>query len=398
MVYADAVVATIPVTLSDHDGDSIQDFSDRAILEVSSATNPYDVTINDQISCESIPNAVWSTFPNTCTIITDQTIASGEIWTVDPLVELVINSDTVVEIGGTINSGDITINAYTVIINGPINATGDITINAFGEIFINASLFATGNITLSASIDQMPPTIGPVSNITQDATKPDGATINYDLPTVTDDTDPNPTISCEPVSGSFFPIGITVVICTAQDAAGNISTASFPVTVEPPIVICSPFTIDQMIASGLFNVIDNRDETLGDVLTGTIFKDLILASDAGNVISGRAGADCIIGGAGNDVINGGIGSDEIFGLDGSDWLVGGFGSDAINGGSGNDVIAGGFGNDVMDGESGNDTIRGQQGSDSVTGGAGDDIINGGIGEDTCVSDAGDTTPATSCDL
>ncbi|MEW5701920.1 MAG: HYR domain-containing protein [Candidatus Zixiibacteriota bacterium] len=68
-----------------------------------------------------------------------------------------------------------------------------------------------------------------------------GAIVNYDL---------NSTDNCavvgetyEPPSGSFLPIGLTVVRCIATDAAGNEDTCFFNVyvnDVEPPVASCSP--------------------------------------------------------------------------------------------------------------------------------------------------------------
>jgi len=247
--------------------------------------------------------------------------------------------------------------------------------------------------------DIIPPTFGPfLSPPPQFATSSEGALVDYELPFVMDDIDLNPTISCEPSSGSLFPIGSTTVTCIAEDDSRNTSTLIFTVSVEPPLVgfACSPLFIDELISSEQYNVIDNRDGLLGNVLTGTIFNDLILASDAGNVISGMASADCIIGGAGNDIINGNAGQDQIFGNNGSDQLIGGFGNDLILGGSGNDEMSGGFGNDAMDGGPGSDTIQGQLGRDFLNGGTGDDSINGGLGDDICISDAKDTIPAILC--
>ena len=48
-----------------------------------------------------------------------------------------------------------------------------------------------------------------------------------------------PSLVCTPASGSFFPIGVTTVNCTATDTAGNVSRASFAVTVtdaEAPVI------------------------------------------------------------------------------------------------------------------------------------------------------------------
>jgi len=46
-----------------------------------------------------------------------------------------------------------------------------------------------------------------------------------------DNCDAQPTVICNPPSGSLFPIGTTTVTCTATDAAGNTSACSFTVTV-----------------------------------------------------------------------------------------------------------------------------------------------------------------------
>jgi hypothetical protein len=48
----------------------------------------------------------------------------------------------------------------------------------------------------------------------------------------------NVVVVCNPPSGSVFPAGTTAVTCTATDAAGNIATCGFNVTVndtEPPV-------------------------------------------------------------------------------------------------------------------------------------------------------------------
>ena len=104
---------------------------------------------------------------------------------------------------------------------------------------IFATWYANVHIFVSKAINDTPPpgdiaspTIGSVSDITIDAAGPNGAIVNYDLPEVTDDTDPNPTISCNPSSGSLFPIGTTTVTCTAEDESGNTASANFDVQVS----------------------------------------------------------------------------------------------------------------------------------------------------------------------
>ena len=65
------------------------------------------------------------------------------------------------------------------------------------------------------------------------ATSSGGAIATFTA-TATDLVDPVPVVSCSKASGSTFPIGDTVVTCTATDAAHNQSHASFTVTVNDP--------------------------------------------------------------------------------------------------------------------------------------------------------------------
>ncbi len=149
---------------------------------------------------------------------------------------------------------------------------------------------------------------------------------------------------------------VTVTVTPPQNA--NQQQASPQISSQPksqpaegrPLeqVSCSDANISQLISSGAYNVIDNRDGHLdGSTIEGTSGDDLILASDAGNTIKSKKGKDCIIGGAGND---------SIFGNQGSDTIYGGAGNDTIHGGAGNDTISCGTGDsDVADGGRGTDT-------------------------------------------
>lgn len=85
--------------------------------------------------------------------------------------------------------------------------------------------------SLQFASDTTPPTLSVPSGVTVDATSPAGAVVTYGA-TAKDDTDPNPSVSCAPPSGSTFAIGTTTVTCTARDASGNAASASFPVVVR----------------------------------------------------------------------------------------------------------------------------------------------------------------------
>jgi hypothetical protein len=65
---------------------------------------------------------------------------------------------------------------------------------------------------------------------TLEATGPGGAGATYTV-SASDDTG-NPTVSCDHVSGSTFPLGTTMVTCTATDGAGKQTSQSITVTVQ----------------------------------------------------------------------------------------------------------------------------------------------------------------------
>jgi hypothetical protein len=75
---------------------------------------------------------------------------------------------------------------------------------------------------------------GVPANMTVNATGPLGATVNYALPTVSDEDATLPMPACSPASGTTFAIGTTTVNCAVSDADDSNSpvNASFMVTVK----------------------------------------------------------------------------------------------------------------------------------------------------------------------
>jgi probable HAF family extracellular repeat protein len=78
--------------------------------------------------------------------------------------------------------------------------------------------------------DTTPPQLNLPNGVSQTATSPNGATVSYTA-TATDDVDGDLAVDCSPASGSTFPLGITTVNCSAEDAAGNVAVGSFEVRV-----------------------------------------------------------------------------------------------------------------------------------------------------------------------
>jgi hypothetical protein len=81
------------------------------------------------------------------------------------------------------------------------------------------------------NVDTTPPVLMTPGSINVDAASSAGTTVGY-VATATDDTDSNPKVTCDPPSGSVFPIGTTTVRCSATDASGNEALASFDVQVK----------------------------------------------------------------------------------------------------------------------------------------------------------------------
>jgi hypothetical protein len=103
-------------------------------------------------------------------------------------------------------------------------------------------------------MDTQKPTVAcPASMTTTAAVGATSATVTYATPVASDNC-PGASVVCVPASGASFPLGDTVVTCTATDAAGNTGTCSFTVTVSagttPPTIAC-PTDISTNTAPGI---------------------------------------------------------------------------------------------------------------------------------------------------
>jgi len=111
-------------------------------------------------------------------------------------------------------------------------------------------------------VEPIDPTVSCPGDMNIDTTDPTGTTVTFSA-SATDNCDPSPEIGSAPASGSHFPIGDTLVTCTATDSSGNTDTCTFTVTVtfqnEPPNAVDDDF---EMTEGGCqsFSVIGNDED------------------------------------------------------------------------------------------------------------------------------------------
>jgi hypothetical protein len=89
---------------------------------------------------------------------------------------------------------------------------------------------AVGSFTVTV-VDATPPVLTLPANLSLAATSAAGAIATYSASAL-DAVDGPVAVVCAPNSGSTFSIGPTIVTCTATDAAGNVASGTFTVTVD----------------------------------------------------------------------------------------------------------------------------------------------------------------------
>ena len=82
--------------------------------------------------------------------------------------------------------------------------------------------------------DTLAPVLTVPAEINEEASSAAGRVITF-AASASDAVSGSIVVSCVPASGSTFPIGTTAVDCSASDAAGNLASASFSVTVTRPV-------------------------------------------------------------------------------------------------------------------------------------------------------------------
>lgn len=214
-------------------GCDVSDVEDGVIADVRPVVAGPDAAGMVTVTCSYTDSGgVTGTATRTYEVVTPQNTA--------PVVTVTGVADTSYQIGNLPAAGCAVEDAEDVgesatpAVAGP---SGPLAEYGLGTVTVTCAYTDSGGLTGSATVtytivDTTAPTLRLPAPIKRWATSADGATVTY-IATATDNSDPDPTMTCSPASGTVFPIGTSTVTCTATDAAGNRSTGTFTVTVVP---------------------------------------------------------------------------------------------------------------------------------------------------------------------
>jgi hypothetical protein len=99
------------------------------------------------------------------------------------------------------------------------------------HIVTHGALGMIGEVTVLPTPDNPPEITCPANIVQNNDPGLCSAVVTFADPVVSDDCGPV-TVVCDPPSGSVFPVGVTVVTCTATDSGGQTSQCTFNVTVN----------------------------------------------------------------------------------------------------------------------------------------------------------------------
>ena len=127
-----------------------------------------------------------------------------------------------------------------------------LTHNSGDQFTIGATIVTVsatdGGLTVTTSftvivIDTVGPELILPADLVVPATAPGGANVTFEVPTAVDLVDPNPVVVWD-ADSDFFPLGTTTVTVTTTDAAGNVSSATFSITIieanQAPVAVDVP--------------------------------------------------------------------------------------------------------------------------------------------------------------
>jgi hypothetical protein len=214
-----------------------------------SATDAVDGTLEP--TCTTSGGTAYASgdsFPvGTTTLTCSATDKAGNTAISDPIdvsvrdtTKPVVTTPANLVVGNDLATVDYDAATATDLVDGTVTAT---CLPASGSSFplgattVNCSATDVAGNTGTASFtvevqDVTDPIVTVPTDVTVEATGADGASVTYDGASASDDVDGPIDVTCDAASGVVFPLGTTMVTCTATDAAGNVGDNSFTVTIE----------------------------------------------------------------------------------------------------------------------------------------------------------------------
>ncbi len=121
--------------------------------------------------------------------------------------------------------------------------------------------------------DKEAPIVTVPASMTVEANGPGGAVVNYPSATATDSGSGQLQATCVPPPGSTFPLGTTVVTCSASDGSGNPGSASFQIRVVD--TTAPALTIPTNLAIQSTTAIPASDSRIRSFLEGATATDIV---------------------------------------------------------------------------------------------------------------------------
>lgn len=113
-----------------------------------------------------------------------------------------------------------------------------------------------------------------------------GASIDFPVFTATDNSLGEVTIIADPLSGSFFPVGSTIVTVTATDLSGNSTVETFEVIVNNPLIVPDVESLPDITeVCEAIPTAPTANNDCGDVFTGTPDTTFPITSQGTTVVT-----------------------------------------------------------------------------------------------------------------
>lgn len=163
------------------------------------------------------------------------------------------------------------------------NAPNTVTVGRFGYVLGGntcpyGGCYPTSVWMARLASDSTPPVLSLPGSLTVEATGPSGAQVLF-VAMALDDTDGEVVVACTASSGSAFPLGSTAVSCSATDAAGNVASGAFAVTVvdSTPPVLTLP-ALSEIEASSPGGALVTFSATAADTVDGAVATTCVPSS------------------------------------------------------------------------------------------------------------------------